>query len=383
MRQNLFTEKKTGQLVQITGLSSAEYAFVPNALPPDWQWPLHLWPLLLEARTALASLNGIGKHLPNPQLLLRPLQYREAAKSNSLEGTYTQPKQQMLFELEPIYPESQQDPTNAYREVYNYGKALRQRFESNDQLPLSLRLIKKLHSILMDGVRGADKEPGEFRRVQVHIGQPPRFIPPPPHLILSLLDNLEKYFHSEPMPYDPLVNAFLVHYQFETIHPFRDGNGRVGRLLLSITIAEWCGLSDQWLHMSAFFDSNRDEYIDRLFQVSVNGDWEGWIEFCLKGVLAQARDTEQRCEKLLNLSHDFKARLTAISGSNRLSAIVDSLFDSPVLQIPSVADKYSVTYPTAKADIEKLVSLGILDEIPEYKQKTFFSPHILQTIHED
>jgi Fic family protein len=382
MNLSAFTELAPGELIRISDTGEGEWAFIPLSLPPNWEWPVQLWPLLLEARTALASLNGIGKHLPNPNLLLRPLQYREAARSSSLEGTYTQPQQQLLFQLEPLYPESEKDPTNAYREVYNYERALRYRLESDQNLPLSLRLIRELHRILMDGVRGADKEPGQFRRLQVHLGQPPRFVPPPPHLLMSQLDALEKYFH-QPKQFDPLVEAFLVHYQFEAIHPFRDGNGRVGRLLLSIMIAEWCGLSNQWLHMSSYFDDHRDEYIDKLFHVSTHARWQEWIEFCLHGVVLQANDTERRCDRLLQLSQTYKEKLKSIRGSSRLNLIVDELFNVPIVQVAQIARRYEVTYPTARADVDKLLAAGILIEFHDARQKTYYNPEIIQVIYDN
>lgn len=259
----------------VAGIPGEDKAFVPGHFPlRAWEWPNDLWPLLLEAREALARLDGTGKHLPSPDLLLRPLQNREAQKSSSLEGTYTKPEEQLLFQIEPRYPRSKEDPANAFREVFNYAQALRLRATTQQELPLSLRLIRELHKVLMDGVRGSASQPGAFRRGPVQIGRPARFIPPPASYLAELLDSYERYLHQDKQ-YDPLVEAFLAHYQFEAIHPFFDGNGRVGRLLLAITIAEWCQLSDQWLYMSAFFDNHEDEYIDRLFRISTAGDWKG------------------------------------------------------------------------------------------------------------
>jgi len=378
-----FSENKLGELVQISGIAGATHAFLPNKLPLKWEWPVKLWPLLVEARAALASLDGVGKHLPNPQLLLNPLQNREAMRSSSLEGTYSTPEQQLLFQIDPQYPKSDADPINAHREVFNYGKALKLRFSDRNNLPLSLRLIKELHGILLDGVRGADTEPGEFRRLPVQIGRPARFVPPPPQYLPDLLDNFEKSLHEE-KNYDPLVEAFIAHYQFEAIHPFRDGNGRVGRLLLSITIAEWCKLSNQWLYMSSFFDANKDEYIDRLFNVSAKGGLESWIEFCLQGVVVQAQDTEKRCELLLGLAQEYKERLKGVKkGSHRLSAIVDELLISPVVRISGLEGKYGITYPTAKADVDKLAGIGILHELEGVYPTTFFAPEVLNITYKD
>ncbi len=377
----IFGDQKTGELVEITGIPGVTHAFVPDPLPPDWEWPLRLWPKLLEARTALARLDGVGLHLPNPQLLLRPLQNREALRSSSLEGTYTEPEEQILFQINPQYPTSATDPINAKREVYNYGEALR--LHNVHYLPLSQRLIRELHRVLLDGVRGADKQPGEFRKFQNQIGRPARFVPPPPNFLGNCLDEFERYLHKDSL-FDPLVNAFLVHYQFEAIHPFQDGNGRVGRLLLAILIQEWCALSNQWLYMSAYFDANKDEYIDRLFQVSTHGDWEGWIEFCLTGVVVQAKDTENRCKKLIDLSRSFRNRIQTIhGGSTRLYAIAEGLFVTPIVQIPFVEEQYHVTYPTAKSDIEKLVAVWILEEVTNTKQKTYYSPDIFSVTYSD
>jgi Fic family protein len=379
---NRFTENKTGELVSIAGVPGLSHAFIPDPLPPNWEWPTKLWPLLSDAKSSLSKLDGIGKHLPNPQLLLRPMQNREALRSSSLEGTYTTPRQQLLFQLDPQYPSSVADPVNANREVYNYGRALRLYGEDRYRIPISLRLIKELHRVLLDGVRGSDKQPGEFRRTQNQVGRPARFVPPPANYLPECLDNLEKYLHKESL-YDPLVNAFIVHYQFEATHPFQDGNGRVGRLLLTILIKEWCELSDQWLYMSAFFDANRDEYINRLFRISTDGDWEGWIEFCLEGVVKQAKDTESRCEKLIDLSKDFKDRIQSIRGINRLYSIIENLFITPIVQITLIANQFEVSFPTAKSDIEKLVSVGILEEMQGTAQKTYFSSEILEITYED
>lgn len=377
-----FGEKKTGELVPVTGLEGATHAFIPAPLPVNWTWPERLWPLLLEARTALAALDGVGRHLPNAQLLLRPLQNREALRSSSLEGTYATPEQQLLFQMNPQYPRSEADPINAQREVFNYGKALRLRFEGHENLPLSLRLTRELHKVLLDGVRGADTQPGEFRRMQVQIGRPPRFVPPPPQHLAQTLDNFEKYLHQDKQ-FDPLVEAFLAHYQFETIHPFRDGNGRVGRLLLSLTIAEWCSLSNQWLYMSPYFEANRDEYIDKLFSNSSEGSRESWIEFCLKGAVKQSKDAEKRCELLLKLQQSYKERVKTVGASYRLSILIDELFISPIVKITTVAKTHSTTYPTAKSDIEKLVAANILAPLDVLGQKTYYAPEIFEITYKD
>jgi Fic family protein len=382
MKIEAFGSGRTGTLVPVAGGREVTHAFAPDPLPPKWPWPVSLWPLLLEAHKALASLDGTGKHLPNPTLVLRPLQNREAQRSSSLEGTFTEPRQQALFELDPTYPESADDPLNANREVFNYARALRHWRDRKHALPLSLRLVRDLHGILMDGVRGSDKQPGEFRRHQNQIGRPARFVPPPPERLPAQLDQLEKHLHAERF-IDGLVDAFVVHYQFEAIHPFMDGNGRVGRLLLAILIQEWCGLSDQWLYMSAYFDQNKDEYMHLLFRVSSEGAWEEWVRFCLTGVVETARDTLRRCESLLELHRGFHARLRQGNGSVRLAAIVDDLFVTPVAVVTSVADRQDVTYPTARSDLKRLHAAGILEPLEQSAKIAYFCPRILDVTYAD
>jgi Fic family protein len=234
----------------------------------------------------------------------------------------------------------------------------------------------------MDGVRGADKNPGEFRRLQNQIGKPARFVPPPPHLLDPTLDHFEKYLHHV-RAFDPLVDAFLVHYQLEAIHPFMDGNGRVGRLFLAILIQEWCGLSDQWLYMSPYFESNKDVYIDLLFKVSTEGAWSDWIGFCLRGVVETAQDTQRRCEQLVALQQDFHTRLRKGSGSVRLAAIVDDLFVTPVASPARLAEKHKVTYPTARSDLKRLARAGIVEELEGTPQITYICPQILKVTYAD
>ncbi|MBY0399714.1 Fic family protein [Myxococcota bacterium] len=364
----------------ISGHPGVTHAFVPDALPPNWVWPEALWPVLLKARTSLASLDGTGRQLPNPGLILTPLRNREADRSSTIEGTITDPQQQALFNIEPRYPTSPTDPANAAREVFNYGEALRLREHS--QLPLSLRLIRELHAVLMDGVRGSDQRPGEFRRLQNQVGKPPRYVPPPVDVLATQLDDFERYLHAT-NGLDPLVRAFLCHYQFEAIHPFADGNGRVGRLLLALCIAEWCDLSDQWLYMSAYFDRNRDRYIDLMFRVSTHGDWTSWIDFCLRGVVETADDTLKRCERLLDLSKTYREKLTAIGGSMRLSAIVDDLFFTPVAVVTRVQRRFEVSYPTASSDLKKLAEAGILVRFESVSQISYYCADILAITYDD
>lgn len=373
-----FKSNSAGKLIPLIN-AEYPYAFLPDGLPPKWEFPARLWPLLADAKHQLGILEGIGRNLPNPTILLRPLSDREALRSSRLEGTYVTSKELLLFELEPQEPTSEGTPTNDRWEVLNYRRALL--YGTTSELPISLRLIRELHRILMLGVRGQDRSPGELRRNQVGIGRPVRFIPPPPERLNECLNPFEAYLHSE-SGYDPVVDCFLVHYQFETIHPFTDGNGRVGRLLLAIMLQQRCSLSKPWLYMSEFYDRNRDEYIDRLYRVSAEGAWSEWIEFCLEGMLMQTRDTIERCQRLQQTRIEFTRRLSEAGGNVRLNHIVDDIFHSPFIRIADLPKRLGVTYPTAKSDVERLVRVGILAELPDVRPRTYFSPEVYRIAYE-
>jgi Fic family protein len=378
MDSSLFSKQSPGRVSPITG---GENAFVPDPLPPEWEFSVELWPLLVEAKHQIGLLEGIGRRLPNPGILLRPLEDREAIRSSSLEGTYATPKELLLFELSPREPESAQDPVNDHREVWNYRVALRHGVES--QLPLSLRLLREMHDILLKGVRGKDKNPGNFRSIQVAIGSEFRFVPPPPEQVMPCLDAMEKYLHIESSKYDPLIDCFLVHYQFETIHPFNDGNGRIGRLLLALMLQQSCEMTKPWLYLSEFFERYRDEYIDNLFRISTSADWETWIRFCLRATIAQAKATITRCEKLLEVRDKFTQRLFDAGGSVRLTQIVDQIFHHPYVRIADLPDRLNVTYPTAKSDVDRLAELGILKELPGITPKTYFAQEVFDVAYDD
>jgi Fic family protein len=368
----LFQPEFPGQLVELDAKTSA---FVPASLPiADWTFPANLWPTLVSARTALGKLDGMAHLLPDPDLLLHPLQRREALRSSSLEGTFATPQDLLLFELDQNRRSDVPGTADAWREVFNYTRALQ--LEKDADRPIGLHLIRQLHSILMKGVRGNAASPGAFRKTQVYVGATRRFVPPPPTHLQPCLDALEQYLALPNDDLDPLVRCYLVHYQLEAIHPFLDGNGRVGRLLLAVMTRHACGLGKAWLYMSAFFDRHKDEYIDRLFRVSSHGDWAGWLAFCLVGTTEQANDTIARCQALLNLQQTFMRRLQKTKGSIRLREIVEGLFKSPLVRIVDVQKALGVTYPTARADIDRLVDAKILREVRGEPVKTFFAPAV-------
>lgn len=384
MDHRAYTSSATGQLVHIE-LPRPDYAFVPSPLPQSWQMPADLWQHLMDAREAIARLDGTGRHMPNHALLLRPLQQREALRSSSMEGTYATPEELLLYQAEPREPKSGNDPVNAWREVYNYGLALRAGQQLlDDGYPSSLQLIRTLHSELLRDVRGDDKSPGEFRKGQVIVGASGRYIPPPPHQLQGCLDDFERSLREPPADIDPLLWAFMVHYQFETIHPFNDGNGRVGRLLLSLQIYKGLDLACPWLYLSAFFERHKDEYIDYMFRVSTHGDWGRWLSFCLLGAQEQANDAMERLDQLVALKERYHQEIGQSGANARIYPLLDELFETPIITIPSVVELLQVTYPTAKADIERLVTAGILRQGREdVRPMYFYSPEIMDIAYRE
>jgi Fic family protein len=374
-----FEATAPGRIVPIGG---NEYAFVPDPLPPAWQFPERLWPLLNEASTKLGLLEGVGRHLPAADLLLRPLERREAVQSSAIEGTYATPRELLLFEIEPSEPVRESDPANSWKEVFNSQQALQ--YGTTSELPLSLRLIRDMHRILLTGVRGQERAPGEFRRVQVAIGTAAqrRFVPPPASHLADCLDAFEKHLNTEGANH-PLVDCMLAHYQFEAIHPFMDGNGRVGRMLLATMIQRRCGLTKPWLYLSDYFARHRDEYVDRLFAISALGAWSEWIEFCLQGVSTVAEATVVRCDQLRALRNDYMRRVETAGGNIRLHAIVEGLFRSPVVRVADLTAILNVTYPTAKSDVERLIEAGILAELAGPSARTVYAHEIFRIAYSD
>ncbi len=286
----------------------------------------------------------------------------------------------------PDLPPSESD----VREVLNYVRALEYGLERVNTLPVSLRLIRELHAHLMEGVRGGQATPGEFRRSQNWIGRPgctlsdATFVPPPIPEMLAALGELEKHLHGESV-YPPLVRLGLIHYQFEAIHPFLDGNGRIGRLIISLLLVNWKLLPLPLLYLSAYFERNRNSYYDLLLAVSERGAWREWLMFFLRGVDEQARDTITRAKQLQDLQLEWKGRLTQARASALLLRLADSLFEHPVLSIPEAQRLLGVNqYHSARRNVEKLVEVGILQQIGESSYgKTFVADEILKIAGED
>lgn len=380
-----FTNLKPGVLVPITTrLGHADHAFVPNALPGDWRMNPKLWPLVCDARDHVGRLEQIKGILPNPALLLRPLQRREAIHSSMLEGTYTTAEQLLLYEH--TRGEGNDEPTSNReidnQEVFNYYEALRQGHNwIAEGKPISAELTLQLHRILMTGVRGKDKTPGVFRSVQANVGSGRKFIPPPPDPMNDCLAEFLKYLSTDDPTFDPLVRAFVTHYQFEAIHPFVDGNGRVGRLLLALCVAKWCRLSMPWLYLSEYFDQYRSEYVMLLFRVSSHGEWDEWIEYCLRGTLQQASVAIVRCTQLKALRDAYKNQV--VGHGERMLQIIEMLFESPIVRASEIKEGCGVSYETARVDIKKLTDLGILEKLERRYPQTFAAREVLRIAYGD
>lgn len=378
-----FSEFKTGRIEPITVGERTDYAFCPNPLPVNGEIDESLWPLLSEASDKLNKLDGIGMALPSPSLLLRPLQRREALTSNSLEGTFVTPKELLLFEGERQRADKGDRASRVadWLEVLNYDEALQlgcQRI--SEGRALGHELLCELHGRLLMGARGREKSPGRLRDRQNYIGADRRYIPPPPSQMEAALLDWEEYLNADSKLH-PLIRAYLAHYQFEAIHPFMDGNGRIGRLWLSLTIYKWMRLSRPWLYMSEFFEKNRRDYIERLFAISTHGEWHEWLTFCLLGTREQAERTIERCNVLRKMKHEYLA-LAGHLGP-RMSPLVELLFENPFVDVAKVRKRFNVTYPTARKDVERLVDEGILEPVENSHPKQFISRGIFWAAYGD
>lgn len=372
-----FVAPAAGRFVTTAGGTAA---FVPSPLPPEVNLSWRLLDLALRAERKVGHLQGTGRVLPNPHLLIQPFARREAVLSSRIEGTQASIGDLLLFEIGNPAPEQ-----HDVREVANYVAALEYGLTRVEQLPVSLRLIRELHSKLMTGVRGDSQAPGEFRRVQNWIGKPgtkiaqATYVPPPVAEMHAALDAFEKFLHSKShLP--ALIRLALVHYQFEAIHPFLDGNGRVGRLLITILLQTERLLDQPLLYLSAFFEKHRDEYYERLLNVSKRGAWDEWVEFFLRAVHDQAEDAVRRAGALLELREQYRSRVTEGRHSALMLGIIDRLFQSPAVTITGLARDVGASYPAAKQNVEKLVAARILEPLSETRNRAYMAREILALI---
>ena len=364
--------RPTGRYRAFGSGAEAYRAFVPAPLPPDLDLTSEDIDLMERANRALGRLDGISTLLPDRDLFLYLYVRKEAVLSSQIEGTQSSLTDLLRYEDDA----APGVPLDDVVEVSNYVAALDHGLERlRGGFPLSLRLVREIHGVLLREGRGATKTPGEFRRSPVWLGgtRPwtATFVPPPPDEIDACLDAFERYLHALGTPV--LVKAALAHAQFETIHPFLDGNGRVGRLLITFLLCAEDVLSDPLLYLSLFFKTTRDEYYERLQRVRTHGEWAEWLRYFLRGVQETSKQAVDTTRDILAL---FEADRQAIrEGAGRSAGSVlqvqEAMQRRPLVTIPEVARQSGLTYPTVRSAMETMVRLGVVREVEDRPARTF------------
>ncbi len=358
-------------------------AYYPEPLPRSIDYSNELVRHLDDATGALHRLGGVGRLLPNPNLLIAPYVRLEAVLSSRIEGTQSDVADLLRFEAGD--EEGLGELRDDVREVRNYISALDHGIARlRGGFPLSLRLLREAHERLMTGVRGERATPGEFRRSQNWIGgsspSDAAFVPPPVPAMSDALDDLERFLHDRSLPL--LIHLALAHYQFEVIHPFLDGNGRLGRLLIPLVLIERGVLPQPLLYLSAFFERNRSHYYDLLMATSRTGDLVPWIRFFLGGVTEQANDAEERTVRLVELQSAIRRQLLDERAPMSAVRTAELLFSTPYISASSLAKDLDVTFPTAQSAIDLLVGRGNLVETTGRKRNRFyFSQGIFDAVY--
>src|SRR3990167_1813706 len=374
-----FRESPSGKIVTtLTGYQ----AFIPHPLPPKFEWNTTLVNSLSRADHILGMLSREGAKLPNPYLLLHPLITREAVLSSKIEGTQATLGEVLAKEAGASVSRNPDD----LQEVQSYIIALNHGIKRLEDFPLSLRLIREVHEKLMQGVRGSHATPGEFRKSQNWIESPgctlntAKYVPPPPDALMSCLSSFEKFLHKMTLP--PLIHIALCHYQFEAIHPFLDGNGRVGRLLIMLLLVEQKMLPSHLLYLSAFFEATRDEYYKQLYNVSSKGTWHEWLIYFLNGVAVQSEDVLSRAERINELLNQWKI-VVASGGSQVPVDMVQHFAVNPYFTTNKIAEELGIAYSTAQRGIQKLEAAGIIKKTNENKRdKVYCAIEILNILEE-
>ena len=364
---------RAGRFVkQLEGYS----AFIPTSLPPHPPIVLdtELVQILSQADRCLGRLDGATSVLPNPNLFVAMYIRQEAVLSSQIEGTQSTLENVLQFEINEQREEIPKDVT----EVVNYIAAMNYGLERLEELPLSLRLLREIHNILLKGVRGSERTPGEFRKTQNWIGHQgctlatASFVPPPVAEMHKALDNLEKFMHDK-KDLPVLIQCGLIHAQFETIHPFLDGNGRIGRLLITFLLCQREILKKPLLYLSYYLKTHRLEYYDRLTAIRTDGDWEEWLKFFLKGVSQVSQSATKTARSILDLRENDRELIgQKLSSSNYSLLLLDFLFKQPIITIRLVQDNLGCTYSTASKVIEQLTELGLLKEMTGNKRNRLY-----------
>ncbi len=382
MRPDDFTNSTAGRCMRT--IREPEYwAYVPNPLPPKIEVDWELVNLLSKAGSKLEALSDAGELLPYVHQLIRPLLIRrEAVTSSRIENTQSGLDDLFLFEANETEP----SPVSDVKEVINYVRAMEHGINRLQELPISSRLICEIHGILMKGVRGEYATPGEMRTSQNWIGSPgctlidATYVPPPVPEMKECFSDLEKYIHSEAKE-PALIQCALVHYQFEAIHPFVDGNGRIGRLLIAFMLLEKKLLSQPLLYLSDFFEQHRNEYYELLLNVSQKGDWKAWLTFFLNGVRQQSEDSLATIQKLLDLQKQYRVVATGRRVPMAVTRLIDHLFANPIISISELSKAWEIPFPTVQRGVDYLIEKGTITEITGGQRNRLFVAHeIFNTI---
>lgn len=381
MQPNDFNPNVPGQVIKTL---PGYWAFVPDPLPPVIDWSDHLLSQLSKADRSLARLAEIGASFPAPHVVVRPFIRHEAVLSSRIEGTRT--TLEGLYTYEARQLSLFEDQPDAH-EVHNYVRALDYGLERVQSLPVSVRLLRELHARLMEGVRGEIMTPGEVRRSQNWIGAPgatletARFVPPPVDEMQDCLAHLEHFIHDQ-SDLPPLIRLGMIHYQFEAIHPFLDGNGRVGRLLVSLLLCSWDLLPQPLLYLSAFFEKHRQEYYDGLLAVSQEGAWDAWLDFFLTGIDTQSRESIARLHRLEHLLGELYARVESERMRQPLRKLINYLIGNPITTVRQAQGGLGKKhYDPVKRYVEKLVELGILEQVGQRaRNRIYRAPEIMHAL---
>ncbi|HCX30247.1 MAG TPA: cell filamentation protein Fic [Blastocatellia bacterium] len=370
---------RSGQYIK---QASGYRAFVPAPLPPDPPVAMdaELTRLLSEADRSLGRLDGIGSVLPNPNLFVAMYVRQEAVLSSQIEGTQSTLEDVLQFEVDAKGNDLPKD----VEEVVNYVRAMNYGLLRLDELPLSLRLIREIHSELLEGVRGAHRAPGEFRRSQNWIGpagatlETATFVPPSVPEMHQALDNFEKFLHDDSLPV--LIQTGLAHAQFETIHPFLDGNGRVVRLLITLLLCQRKVLHQPLLYLSHYLKGHRAEYYDRLTAIRNDGNWEGWLKFFLRGVAEVSGEANKTARRIFALRDEHRVAINKEMGSSAGTGLrlLDYLYEQPMINVRMVERHLQSSFVTASKLVDQLVKLEILRETTggQRNRRYAYSPYL-------
>ena len=362
MDPKIFQANAPGKLVDI---GNREKAFVPAKLPPDITITPEIALALEEANHQLGALDGLGRSIQDPNLLVLPFMRREAVLSSKIEGTIASVSDLVLFEADPTRQRGDE------REVQNYVEALQYGLKQIKSIPLGRRLMCDMHERLMSGVSGERyASPGAIRKSQVYVGRrvggsiSARFVPPPAPLVPDLISGLDSYMNEQRLKLPLLIRIALIHYQFEVIHPFYDGNGRIGRLLIMLLLGINERLTQPLLYPSAFFSENKTEYYDQLLSVSTSASWENWILFFLRAIAESSSDAVRRAQRIVKLHRVYRNMMVERHAGDVAQRLLDLLFSHPGLTITYAAKRLKTTYPTVQKGVNKLIEADILSHQP-------------------